>query len=174
MSYTTTIPKKNKIFEFSSPSRVPAAATPARARRRRRSARVSSLLTYFSLTSYLLRVSKDVDVPKVMVISLLGVICIFFKKKKTRAFFCVVSLFLSHSLAFASSVVEKQPVEKQLNASNALSHDSNSIYDEQHTYAAWGAYAFAAATSALAYSQKSCSPRDVNHHAVDKTPLHSV
>ena len=100
MSYTTTIPKKNKIFEFSSPSRVPAAATPARARRRRRSARVSSLLTYFSLTSYLLRVSKDDDVPKVMVFSLLGVICIFFKKKKTRAFFCVVlslSLSLSHS-----------------------------------------------------------------------------
>ena len=102
MSYTTTIPKKNKIFEFSSPSRVPAAATPARARRRRRSARVSSLLTYFSLTSYLLRVSKDDDVPKVMVFSLLGVICIFFKKKKTRAFFCVVSLSLSLSLSLYS------------------------------------------------------------------------
>ena len=107
MSYTTTIPKKNKIFEFSSPSRVPAAATPARARRRRRSARVSSLLTYFLLTSYLLTyfllTSRFQRRRRTQSDGILVVRSdVFFSKKRRRERFFCVSLSLSLSLSLYS------------------------------------------------------------------------
>ena len=106
MSYTTTIPKKNKIFEFSSPSRVPAAATPARARRRRRSARVSSLLTYFLLTSYLLTyfllTSRFQRRRRTQSDGILVVRSdVFFSKKRRRERFFVLCLSLSLSLSLS-------------------------------------------------------------------------